>query len=382
MIMKIVFFLSLLFIVYAYFGYPLMLVILSLFRDRPVRKEDVEPTVSFVVAAFNEEGQIGKKIENTIGQNYPKEKLEIIIASDGSTDRTDNIVGAYRPEGVIHLRIPERKGKENAQKQAISRAKGEILIFSDVATILPPAGVSTIVRNFRDASVGCVSSVDKFIDKYGTISGEGAYVKYEMMLRTFESRVNTLVGLSGSFFAARREVCQEWVPDLQSDFNTVLNSVKLGLRGVSDPDSIGYYKNIEDERKEFERKVRTVIRGITVFMKRRALLNPLKYGLFSWQLLSHKLCRWLVPFALIILFFSNMMLVLSYDHLITSWTPFLILQLLFYFVAIVGSVSKPLASISCVKIPSFFVTVNVSIFVAWLKYFNGTRMASWEPSRR
>src|SRR5437763_517709 len=133
-----------------------------------------------------------------------------------------------------------------------------------------------------------------------------------MFLRSLETRVNSLVGLSGSFFAARREVCKgAWSDDLQSDFNTVLNSMRMGLRGVADPDSIGYYKNIADERKEYDRKVRTALRGISVFMRSLALVNPLRHCVFAWQLLSHKLCRWLVPFAMMTAFVSNAVLALS-----------------------------------------------------------------------
>ena len=214
------------------------------------------PSVSFIITAYNEEVRIKQKIENSLAQDYPKDKLEIIIASDCSSDKTDEIVKSFKDKGIKLVRAPERKGKENAQKHAVDAAGGEILVFSDVATILKPNAISNIVDNFKDPAIGCVSSEDKFIDKDGNVSGEGAYVKYEMFLRKLESKVNTLVGLSGSFFAARREVCKNWAIDLQSDFNTLLNSIKLGLKGVSDPKSIGYYENIADEKKEFNRKTR------------------------------------------------------------------------------------------------------------------------------
>ncbi|MFV9645052.1 MAG: glycosyltransferase family 2 protein [Desulfobacterales bacterium] len=262
------------------------------------------PSVSFIITAYNEEKRIKQKIENSLTQDYPKEKLEIIIASDCSSDKTDEIVRSFEDKGIKLVRAPERKGKENAQKHAVDAASGEILVFSDVATILRPNAITNIVKNFSDPTIGCVSSEDKFIDKDGNVSGEGAYVKHEMFLRKLESKVNTLVGLSGSFFAARREICKDWAIDLQSDFNTLLNSIKLGLKGISDPNSIGYYQNIADEKKEFNRKARTVLRGISVLMRNFSLLNPIKYGLFSWQLFSHKLCRWFVPFFLIIAFMA------------------------------------------------------------------------------
>jgi len=375
-------------IFYAYFGYLLCLFGLSLFR-KPESQENLidekqsrqYPPVSFIITAHNEEERIKEKIEGSLLQDYPGDKWEIIVASDCSSDQTDEIVRAY--EGQVKLvRAPERKGKENAQKYAVEASRGEILVFSDVATILEPNAISNIVRNFRDPSIGCVSSEDRFLDVDGNISGEGAYVKYEMLLRKLESRVNTLVGLSGSFFAARREVCKKWSIELQSDFNTLLNSIKLGLRGISDPESIGYYKNIADEKKEYNRKVRTVLRGISVMMKNLSLLNPFRYGLFAWQLFSHKICRWLVPFFLILVFFSNLFIIDdSFFYVLTF-----ILQVAFYFLAYTyfqaGKWREHGAFVNLMKIPYFFVTVNLSIIVAWWRYIKGERATFWEPSKR
>lgn len=363
---------------------------ISLFRNHSVKKGNITPKVSFIITAYNEDKRIKDKIENTLKQNYPKDKLEIIVASDCSTDGTDEIVNSYNFCGVRLIRAEERRGKENAQKYAVNAASGDILVFSDVATILSSDGLSNIVQNFNDWTVGCVSSIDKFIDKDGNVSGEGAYVRYEMFLRSLETKVNTLVGLSGSFFAARKEVCRNWAVNLQSDFNTLLNSVKLGLRGVSDPESIGYYKNIADESREYDRKVRTVLRGISVFMKSLSLLNPFKYRLFAWQLFSHKLCRWLVPFALIATFVSNAFLIVDYDLFFTSsftytYTYFVyfsifILQCTFYLAALLG-ISTNLRR-NVLKLPSFFVLVNLSILNAWYRYFRGERMVRWNPSER
>lgn len=378
MIAQAVFWSSIAFILYAYFGYPLLLLALSLFRSHPVKKGNITPRVSFIITAYNEEDRIAEKIENTLEQDYHQDKLEIIVASDCSTDGTDTIVKSYRCRGVNLVRAAERKGKENAQKNAVDTAAGEILVFSDVATILKPDGVSNIVRNFQDPTVGCVSSVDKFIAADGSLSGEGIYIRYEMFLRSLESRVNTLIGLSGSFFAARREVCRNWAPDLQSDFNTLLNSARLGLRGIADAGSIGFYKNILHERKEFERKVRTVIRGISVLMRNLPLLNVFRYGLFSWQLFSHKLCRWLVPFAMILAVCSNVILLPQGTFYLYAF----ILQAGFYGIGLSGICAGRLPDKRIFKIPSFFVLANLSILHAWYRYARGERMASWNPSKR
>ena len=389
-------------IFYAYFGYPICLFVISVFKKKSnhnnyeLKSESYKPLVTFIITAYNEEKRIRKKIEDTLSQDYPKEKLEIIVASDCSTDRTDEIVKSYKKKNITLVRASERKGKENAQKYAVDSSSGEILVFSDVATFLKPNGISNIVKNFQDSAIGCVSSEDKFVDEDGKISGEGAYVKYEMFLRNLESRVNTLVGLSGSFFAARKEVCEDWAPDIQSDFNTLMNSVKLGLRGVSDPQSIGYYQNIVDEKKEFDRKVRTVLRGIHVFMRNIPLLNPIRHGLFSWQLFSHKLCRWLVPFFMIVAFFSNAAAMFTSAFLFLLF----ILQLSLYSLSsyyykhpkhmtcsaissINNSKIKNQSSISSIaRLSYYFVSVNLSILAAWWRFIRGEKTIFWTPSER
>jgi len=393
---EILFWFSIFMIFYAYFGYPICLLVLSLFKRSSVlvksQNEVFTPKVSFIIAAYNEEARMETKIKETLRLDYPKESLEIIVASDCSSDKTDAIVSSFAKEGVILVRTPERKGKENAQKYAVQASNGEVLIFSDVATILDPDSIENVVKNFKDPKVGCVSSEDRFIGKDGKITGEGAYVKYEMFLRKLESRVNTLVGLSGSFFAARSRVCENWADDLQSDFNTLLNSIKLNMIGVADPNTVGYYHDLADEKKEFNRKVRTVLRGISVFMNNLSLLNPLKFGLFSWQLFSHKLCRWLVPIFLIIAMFTNICLLSSNFFFFVF-----VLQVLFYSMVgyyykneILGTKKRINTAksnlnkqvLATLRIPYFFVSVNVSILVAWWKYCIGERVVFWDPSKR
>jgi glycosyltransferase involved in cell wall biosynthesis len=373
-----VFWMSVLFVFYAYAGYPLLLLLLGTLRSHPVQGRTFQPTVSLIITAYNEEKRIGEKLTNTLRLDYPRDRLDIVVASDCSTDGTDDIVKSFAPSGVRLVRSGVKGGKEAAQKLAVGSTGGDILVFSDTATILESEAVSTIVRNFADETVGCVSSVDRFIDADGIVSGEGAYVRYEMWLRRLETRVNTLVGLSGSFFAARRTVCREWAADLQSDFNTLLNSVRLGLRGVADPESIGYYKNLADQRKEYERKVRTVVRGISVFMRNLTLLNPVRYQLFAWQLLSHKLCRWLVPFAMIVALTANGYLALSSSF----YRVTLLAQSGFYALALMYIGTRRVPRFGMLRLPSFFVMVNVSILDAWLRYFRGERIVSWNPSKR
>ncbi len=376
--MQTAFWISIGFICYAYIGYPLLLMLIGVVRNRPVEKGPCRPTVSFIVTAYNEEKRIREKLLNTLQQDYPRESFDVVVASDCSTDGTDDLVRSFSSSGVRLVRLNTKGGKEAAQKQAVESTTGEILVFSDTATMLEPTAITSIVKNFSDPTVGCVSSVDRFIDTDGTVSGEGAYVRYEMFLRNLETRVNTLVGLSGSFFAARRSVCQGWAPDLQSDFNTLLNSVRSSLRGVADPECVGFYKNLSDQKKEYDRKVRTIVRGISVFMRSLSLFNPFRYHLFAWQLFSHKLCRWLVPFAMIAALVTNA--VLASSSLFFQGT--LAAQVVFYAVALAYLATKRLPSVGMLRIPSFFVMVNLSILDAWIRYFRGERIVSWSPSKR
>jgi glycosyltransferase involved in cell wall biosynthesis len=370
---EVVFWISAALVIYAYAGYPCVLMALNLFRDRPVRKARITPRVSFVIAAHNEEQRIAEKIENTLRQDYPRDCIEIIVASDCSNDRTDDIVRSFGRR-VWLVRARERRGKEAAQQLAVRAAMGQVLIFSDCATALAPDAVSNIVQNFADPTVGCVSSVDRLVDADGRASGEGAYVRYEMWLRRLETRVNTLVGLSGSFFAARREVCRRWSADRQSDFSTLLNSVDMGLRGVLDADSVGYYRNISDDRREFQRKVRTVVRGIAVLLSNAGMMNPFRYGLFAWQLGSHKVCRWLVPFAMIGAFAGNLFAIGESPFYAVAF----VMQCAFYAAALGGIWTGAHA----LRIPMFFVMANFGVFTAWVRYAKGERIASWSPSQR
>jgi len=379
--LKILFWSAWIFIFYAYFGYPISLLILSIFRKVRIDKAQIFPEISLIITAYNEERRIREKLENSLSIDYPKDRFQIILVSDGSEDRTIEIAKEFEQNGVELISLPCRIGKENAQAEAVKKAKGKILIFSDVSTIIEKNGICEIVANFNDPCVGCVSSEDKIICEDGSTSGEGFYVRYEMWLRRLESRVNTLVGLSGSFFAARREFCKNFsatVPT-DSDFKTILNCVKKGSRGVIDPDVIGYYRDVVSQTQEFERKVRTVLRGITGFAQHVQYLNIFKYGFFSYQIFCHKLLRWIVPFLLLIVLFTNILLL----SLNSFYRIILIFQTLFYTVAILGWMRESFANSNLfIKIPMYFISVNFSVLVAWWRFIKGDKIIIWTPSKR
>ena len=380
--MEILFYIFGLLCVYSYFLYPLILKVLPN-REGVNKSVDQQlnndlPFLSLIITVHNEAGRIQEKLANTLGNDYPSELLEIIVASDFSSDETDNIVESYADRGVRLVRADQRKGKEYAQLCAIRASKGEILVFSDVATQIPVEALRILAMRFADKHVGALSSEDQFISNDGSIAGEGAYVKYEMWLRRLESDRAGLVGLSGSFFAARREVCEDWDIYCPSDFNTALNSAKLGLVAITSPDVMGIYKDVEDTSLEYRRKMRTVIRGITAIARHPEVLNPFRMGLFSFQVWSHKIMRWGVPWFMAIFFLLT--LYLQDEGII--YTLALLAQLAFYLMALGGWVSQSLRKNTLIKILFFFVQTNLALAQATIYFLLGKRMTVWTPSKR
>ncbi|HCW91022.1 MAG TPA: glycosyl transferase [Marinobacter sp.] len=377
--LKGLFWISVFGVLFSYFLYPLLL------RLTPRRsgateahaEPDSPPRVSLIVTAHNEEGRIREKIENCLQLTYPD--LELIIASDASTDGTDGIVGEYANQGVLLARAEERKGKEYAQLQAIRKATGDILVFSDVATSIPGDAIGKMVRYFNDPSVGAVSSEDRFVSRDGSVVGEGAYVRYEMWLRGVESDRAGLVGLSGSFFAARRDVCdQDWDILSPSDFNTALNSARKGMVAVTAPDVLGFYQDVADASREYQRKIRTIIRGLTALSRHMEVLDPFRFGWFAFQVFGHKLMRWAVPWFQVLLLVTSFMLAGKGG----IYALALLGQLLFYGVVVAGHIKPELREHTFVKIPYFFVQVNLAIARATVDFLRGRRMTVWTPSRR
>lgn len=367
---------------FSYFLYPLILAMLPA-RQRfqiPDSLDDEHlPHLTLIVTVHNEARRIGSKLADVAALDYPRDRLEILIASDVSTDETDDIIRtAGHPVRLV--RADERRGKEYAQWCAIREARGELLVFSDVATRMPADSLRNLARCFVDPNVGAVSSEDRFISKDGSIVGEGLYVRYEMWLRRLESGRAGLVGLSGSFFAARRHVCESWDTAAPSDFTVAFNCARLGHVAITSRDVVGIYSDVSDPQSEYRRKLRTVMRGITALVRHPYVLNPFRFGLFSFQVLGHKLMRWLVPWFLLVLFGTSVLLVLTTPAWIYSAA--LAAQVVFYTLVVLGACSTWLRSRAPIRIPYFFVEVNLAIAHATLLYLGGTRMTVWSPSRR
>ncbi len=372
--------------VYSYFLYPLVLILMRKLGSRrrvvkaaaPVQQAEL-PALSLIVTAHNEAARIDAKLQNCLTLDYPRDKLQIIVASDCSVDATEEIVRGYAGDGIELVAVTQRLGKENAQLAAIKAARGEILVFSDVATEIPADALGRLAAYFSRPEVGAVSSEDRFVDSDGVVAGEGLYVRYEMALRQLESGLGGLVGLSGSFFAARKSVVEErWDIRVPSDFNTAINCARGGVIAVTAPDVLGFYKDLADPAREYQRKLRTVLRGITGLVYHAEVLNPFQYGLFAFQVFSHKVLRWSVPWTLLLLF------IVSLPLAGTGWIYGLALlaQLIFYGIAIAAHYMAPLRDNAVFRIIYFFVQVNVSIAHATLQFLRGTRMQVWSPSVR
>jgi glycosyltransferase involved in cell wall biosynthesis len=374
--MEILFWLSVVGAIYSYAIYPLLLKFLVPARRSSPITGAYAPKVSLVIACRNEERRLATKIENALKLAY--QPLEIMVASDASDDRSDAIVAEFAGQGVRLVRSPERRGKEHAQGLAIEQATGDLLVFSDAGTDLPPDSIGFIVDRFRDPQVGAVSSEDLFMGADGKLAGEGAYVKYEMWLRRLESERGGLVGLSGSFFAVRHSVVNNWIATIPSDFACALMTRRAGLVAVSDARVRGIYKDIKDPRKEYQRKVRTAIRGMAGLATMRAVLNPFTHGLFAFQVWSHKLMRWLVPWFLALLLISSVYL---YDvaplFRIALW-----LQIVGYAVVVLAHFASAAKKSTPVRIAYYFVQANVALAHAGLLFLRGKRVVVWDPSVR
>ena len=379
--MEILFWVALVGSFYSYALYPLLLLAILRVKGRdgefqPERDAPDLPSLSFIITARNEAARITEKLEDALAQ-APAD-AEIIVVSDASDDATDELVRHFADDRVRLLRQHERRGKEAGQKLGIEAARGEILVFSDVATRIAPGSIDALRRRFLDPTVGAVSSEDRFITASGSVVGEGLYVRFEMWLRRLESRLAGLVGLSGSFFGARREVCSEWPTNVQSDFTVALTCARRGLRAVSDPEVVGIYPDLQEAGDEYARKRRTVIRGMASLAAAREVLNPVRYGWFAFQAWSHKVLRWAAPWFLMLLAASS--LVLAPTGKVYAFA--LVAQVLGYGLVLAAWWRPALRNIAPLRIGFYFVQVNVAMADALLRFLRGERVVTWEPSKR
>lgn len=378
MALEVLFWLSVFGVVYPYAGYPLVLWLLGRVGEGQRKNEPQTapfyPSVSMIIPVCNEEKRIERKLENTLALRYPADKLQVLFVSDGSTDRTVELIRKQARGGVTLVERAVRQGKAAALNAGLEHATHDILVFTDAAIELEPDALCNIVQGFRDSAIGCISGEDKIAES----GGEAWYGRYELLVRRLESGVHSIVGASGSFYAQRRELCQPFTEGMAPDFLSVLRTVEQGSRAISEPSAVGTMTSVKDAKQEFERKVRTLIRGMAALFAYGRVLNPFRFGVFAFEMLSHKLLRWAVPFCLIMALFSSVMLREA------PWFQFVaIVQIAFYLIALLAFTGWSVVRNSLAgKVALYFSMVNVAILVAWVKYVIGVRQELWTPSQR
>lgn len=380
--MKALFWGSLVVVLYVYLGYPALLRLLSLGRrGRAVRQADREPTVTLIISAYNEEAVIGQKLDNTLALDYAPARLEIVVVSDGSSDRTDEIVRAYGAQGVRLLRVPERRGKTFGLNEAVRRTSGEVLVFSDANALYRRDALRKLVRNFADPAVGCVTGESRYVGAEASPAGrqESAYWRYERRLKLDETRLGSMVGADGAIFAVRRALYRPLDEADINDFVTPLQVVMSGYRCVYEPAAICDEQVAIRYDQEFRRKARIVNRSAYALRKLAPLLNPFRYGWFSLELLSHKILRWLVPAWLVALLGASAALAAEGG----IYRAALYGQLGFYLAAAAAGLSPRLpAPLSAVLgAARYFCVVNLAAVVGLAKALAGRVEVVWTPER-
>lgn len=378
--LKLIFWLSAAALLYAYVGYPVLVAAAARLRPRPVRRGALEPSVSVIITAYNEERDLAAKLENTLALDYPPDKLEIIVASDCSSDRTDDIARSFAARGVRLHRQAERLGKTAAQNAAVELARGEVILFSDATTLYEPDVLRALVPNFADETVGCAAGRLVYVDPAETGVGRGAksYWGYETFLKTNESRVCSLIGASGCLYAVRRAAYVPLYHEACSDFIIATKMVEQGLRAVYEPLAVCTEETNRRADKELRMRVRVIAQTFTDLWRHRAMLNPLRSGFYAVELLSHKVLRYAVPLFLALTFAASAALAPRSLFFAAVFAA----QGGFYLAAALGwLLERAGARVRLLALPHYFVLANAAVVLAFYKFLRGERYARWEPIR-
>lgn len=393
--MQILFWLSVLLVIYVYVGYPLALHLLVRLRplSNPPAVTDYQPDVVILIAAFNEEEVIRENIENKLAQNYPAEKIRLVVISDESEDGTDDIVKEFSERRVALLRQSPRQGKTSGLNLALDWLEeqgdeSEIIVFADANSIYEDNTIAKLVENFRDPSIGYVTGKMVYVNADGSLVGDGcsAYMKYENSMRAKETLIGSVIGVDGGVDAMRKSLHTRLNADQLPDFVQPLRVVEQGFRIAYESEAILKEESLDESGREFKMRVRVGLRALWALHDMRKLMNPFKYGLFSWQLISHKLLRYLAFVPLLVIFITS--LILCNDAAI--YTLALVAQLGFYSLAWVahrkqclstqGSETNEFAELSWYySLPYYFTLLNIACAMATAKYLKGEKMVIWKP---
>ena len=366
-------------ITYTYVLYPLLILIWARFSPQRTRvDESCFPFVSMVVAAYNEEDVIGKKIENCPAIDYPAERIEFLFGSDGSSDRTNEILSACGDGRVRPFLYQERAGKLNVLNKTVPKTSGDVLVFSDANTMYRPDAINKLVRHFADATVGGVCGQLRLVNPNDSAggAGEGLYWRYENVLKMAEGAIHTVIGANGAIYAIRRELFCPLPTEsvIMDDFLIPLRVLEQGRRVIYDPEAVATENTSPDMQGEFTRKVRIAAANFNAIPHILGLLNPLR-GFVALALWSHKIVRWFVPFLAIGALVTNFFILKSgWLYIVT-----LGLQLLIYVGALLGYLGDCLLCRPGLFMPIYYlVTMNLALLFGFWRSLTRTQRITWE----
>lgn len=378
--MQAVFWIAIGIVAYVYFGYPALLFILSrVSRPKPVNQSDIKPPVTLLIAAYNEGKVIGKKLKNSLGLQYPRDLLEIVVAVDGATDETDEIVKGFSGQGIKHFRYDQRRGKSAVLNDTVPRTGGEVIVFSDANATYADDAIIKLVRNFADPEVGCVCGEVKFVNTADSAvsSGEGLYWRYESMIKKKEMELGSVLMGAGTIYAVRKNLYRPVEPYLEDDFVVPLRIASGGSRVVYEPEALAFEKTSTTMRDEFGRKTRIIAQDSRAYLKLKGMLAPFRPRL-AWQVFSHKFLRWLVPVFLLIALVASLLLAVSGS---LFYAGLLGLQILFYLLAIIGLLLQITGNKTRIfYVPFYFCMVNGAALIGLGRLLFGKKFTTWQPA--
>lgn len=369
-------------IAYTYLLFPVLLAIRGALWRRPVQAADIEPTVSMIIAAYNEADTIAAKIENLLALDYPPDRFEVVIASDGSDDGTVAVASRYADPRIKVLDLP-RLGKAGALNEAVRASRGEILVFSDANSMYAPDAIRALVRPFADPTVGGVAGNQRYLagkDAGQTGAGERSYWSFDRLLKRTQSRAGNTISATGAIYAIRRTLFKPVPEGVTDDFVTSTRVIAQGYRLVFAPDAVAYEPVAHRSDIEFGRKVRVITRGLRGVLVMRELLNPLRYGFYAIQLFTHKVLRRLM--------FVPLLALLATAPFLWDAGPFyrlaLLGQLAFYGSALMGWLLRGtrLGRLKVFAIPFYFCVVYTAALIATWNVLRGQRITRWTPQRQ
>lgn len=382
--MTAAFWAAILVVLYAYAGYPLVLAALGLFRAKKSAPSasGYLPAVSLLISAYNEAGAIEDKLANSISLDYPGELLEIVVISDGSLDATDSIVRKYEKTGVILKRYEGHIGKTACLNRAVPEARGDIIVFSDANSQYDRNALRHLAARFSDDKIGWVTGRTEYVSEAGggAVSSAGLYTRIERLTKALEGRIGSCVGADGAIFAIRKSLYRPLKDYDINDFVIPAKIVEQGFRGVLAQEAFCLERSAGSVAGEFRRHVRITARSLRAIFTHAGLLNPFKHPLFSFELVSHKLMRFLVPFALFLAFLLNVLIAAATGEPVYIAT--LSLQVFFYVLWLAGSFGLPLSFLTRPsRLAHTFCAINLAIFIGWIKFFQGEKFTTWATGR-